>query len=419
MSWFGRKQRLSWGRVEGAASGASIGPTAGGRGLGGWIFALPLYKLRQYVTGHWKLDTGNCLFLLFLAILLFITPATWGGILVPDDPFFNYDPPKTVSDGYFFEGQWHLKTMNAPVAWGISTGSAAVIIAILDTAVRSEAVDLAGRVLPAQSVSGRILSPTDSRFEHGTWVASAAAMGVNNGVGGAGVGNFTILPITICDANTFTTAAWLAAGIRLAASSGARVINISYSSSSYGELQVAAAEARALGALTFIAAGNSGTRNTGIADYPDLIFVAGTDQDAAGNEMAWAGSSYGAYVDIAAPANHIVAERNLTPDAYALVSGTSLATPLVSGAAALAWSINPDLTPEQVREIIYSTATDLGAPGWDEHFGWGRLDLGGVAMAALLTTPEPGTLGLLVVGLGVIWRRRGKRRSTDFTECTD
>ncbi len=63
---------------------------------------------------------------------------------------------------------------------------------------------------------------------HGTWVASAVAMGINNGMGGAGMGNFSILPICIANSDINTSDIWLADGIRMAADNGAKVINISY-----------------------------------------------------------------------------------------------------------------------------------------------------------------------------------------------
>jgi subtilisin family serine protease len=94
---------------------------------------------------------------------------------------------------------------------------------------------------------------------------------------------------------------------------------------------------------------------------------------------------------------------------YGLNSGTSFAAPLVAGAAALAWSIDPNLTPDQVEQMLYSTAKDLGDPGWDQIYGWGRLDIGAVAEEAYLASvPEPAAW-LLLVSAGIVvslWKRR-------------
>jgi len=84
-------------------------------------------------------------------------------------------------------------------------------------------------------------------------------------------------------------------------------------------------------------------------------------------------------------------------DAYGRFSGTDAAAAHVSGLAALIWSVNPTLTPDEVESIIESTAVDLGEPGWDECFGHGRID----AAAAVRATPhylqvEPDSLYFLV-----------------------
>ncbi|MFO8042011.1 MAG: S8 family serine peptidase, partial [Alkalispirochaeta sp.] len=72
--------------------------------------------------------------------------------------------------------------------------------------------------------------------------------------------------------------------------------------------------------------------------------------------------------------------------AYATQAGTSMAAPLVAGAAALVWSANPHLSADQIRRILQQTALDLGDPGRDEEFGYGLLDVG-AALQRASTTP--------------------------------
>lgn len=317
--------------------------------------------------------------------------------------------PFVPNDTYYASHQWHGPVLGLPTAWGYSLGSSDVIVAILDTGVMADTPDLAGRVLPPLSATG---SPplNGTANHHGTWVASVVAMGVDNAMGGAGVGNFRLLPITVTSSDGRSSSSHIAEGIRMAADAGARVINISHSTLKYGLLDTAAAYARSLGALTFVAAGNSGDRNA-MTGYDNLIFVSGTD----GSDQRWddgaTGSSWGPYVDLSAPAVDIlVADPDDLglPSGYGIHRGTSYAAPLAGGAAALAWSIWPVLTPDQVLGLLYDTAVDLGDPGWDEVFGHGRVDIGAVAAGAYALSPEPATLALVLVGLVVALT--GRRR---------
>ena len=313
------------------------------------------------------------------------------------------------NDPYYGPYEWYGPLLGLPQAWQYSLGSPAVTVAVLDTGVIATLPDLGGRVLaPLSATGGPPLDGTAKR--HGTWVASVAAMGVNNGIGGAGVGNFSILPITVTDFYGNSQSEWFAAGIRMAADQGARVINVSQGVLSYSLLEAAAADARQKGALVFVAAGNDNVENR-MSGYEHLIFVSGTDAD----DQRWydpqtgKGSTWGPFVDLAAPASRIVVADPTFTSGYGLGSGTSYAVPLAAGAAALAWSINPLLTPDEVYAILKETAVDLGDPGWDEDFGWGRIDIGAVAERAsqMAGAPEPATLALVALGgMGLLRMRR-------------
>ncbi len=228
------------------------------------------------------------------------------------------------------------------------------------------------------------------------------------------MGNFNILPIRITDNNTTANIKSVVEGIKLAADQGARVINVSYALGEYGAVDEAARYARTKGALTFIGAGNSNSLRP-IIDWPNLIFVAGTNRD----DGRWVqnstlGSSWGPYVDLAAPADDIlVADPTLLPNGLGLIDGTSFSTPLAAGVAALAFSINPKLTPDEVEQLLKSTAIDDAAnPGRDDFFGYGRLNAAGVVQGAVASVPEPGTIGLAAIGAAIVvfcrCRRRGR-----------
>lgn len=327
--------------------------------------------------------------------------------------------PFIPNDRYYAPYEWYAARLNLPQAWSRSLGSTDVVVAVLDTGVMADTPDLAGRLLAPLSSTGS--PPLDgTTHHHGTWVASVVGMGVNNdddpehvNLGGAGVGNFSLLPITVTDAQGHNISGRIADGIRLAADEGARVIIISHSTLTYGVLDTAAAYARGLGALTFVAAGNS-NREEFLTDYASLIFVSGTNRDDGRWDEGAEGSSWGAFVDLAAPADDILIadphDPNL-PAGYGIHNGTSFAAPLAGGAAALAWSINPALTADEVLAMLYDTAVDLGDPGRDAVYGRGRIDIGAVAEAAYATLPEPATLALVLAGLcGILGARRHKGR---------
>jgi subtilisin family serine protease len=333
-----------------------------------------------------------------------------GGPFIPNDPRISQS--------------WHIEKLGLPETWGYSLGNSSIIAAVLDTGVMSNTADLQGRLLPAVAPAGTAILD-GSGVHHGTWVSSILAMGVNDGIGGVGVGNFSILPVTVTNSNGNNSSDVVADGIRLAADSGARVINISLSTLSYGKLDAAAAYAKERGALVFVAAGNTDARIER-PDYENLIFVSGTNRqdgrwDADGDVAIVtnnSGSSWGPFVDLSAPAEDILLADPTFASGYGIGDGTSFAAPLAAGAAALAWSINPSLSPDEVKSILFSTAVDLGESGWDEVYGFGRIDVGAVAAAAAVSVPDPRWINALFIpGLIMVRKRRRFGAAACVPQC--
>jgi len=166
----------------------------------------------------------------------------------------------------------------------------------------------------------------------------------------------------------------------------------------------------------FVAAGNTDGRIER-PHYENLIFVSGTNRedrrwDGDGDDAIVTnnpGSSWGPFVDLSAPADDILLADPTFASGYGIGDGTSFASPLAAGAAAMAWSINPRLSADEVKGILFSTAVDLGESGWDEVYGWGRIDVGAVARAASGTVPEPGLLGLAGMMTAMAARRHRRR----------
>ena len=117
------------------------------------------------------------------------------------------------------------------------------------------------------------------------------------------------------------------------------------------------------------AEGNSGGLSP-YGDNSDMINAAATD--ASDQRTSW--STYGDDVDVAAPGQAILTTARGGGINY--FSGTSFSAPLTAGVIAVIWAVNPGFSNSQVQNILFNSAADLGAPGWDQEYGWGRIDVG-------------------------------------------
>jgi subtilisin family serine protease len=291
----------------------------------------------------------------------------------------------TVNDTYF-ASEWHLPKIGAPIAWDTSTGSG-VTIAILDTGVDATHPDLAAKIIPGYNFYDNNTNTSDV-YGHGTKSAGTAAAVTDNGVGVASVAmNSKIMPIRVAGTNGYATWSALANGTTYAADHGARVVSMSFQNpSSNSTVLTAANYARSKGTVVIGASGNTSAYDGTVASNL-MTIVAATDST--DNRAGW--STYGPSVDIAAPGVSLYTTTN--GGGYATWSGTSAATPAIAGVAALVIAKNSSLTASQIDNILYTTTLDLDTPGWDQYYGWGRVDAAAaVALAASTTGPTPDTL---------------------------
>jgi type VII secretion-associated serine protease mycosin len=325
-------------------------------------------------TYHLRLDTARDA--AELAALLDAHPAVVFG-----EPNYIRQSMQTPNDPFVVE-QWALNNIQAFGAWDITTGSD-VAIAVIDTGVASDHPDLQGQVLPGyNAISQSNRSEDDSG--HGTAVSGLIAARTDNGQGVAGLcWDCSIIPVKALDSIGRGSDASLARGIRWAADSGARVINMSLGGTGDNRtLREAVEYANSRGVLLVAASGNARQRGNAVvypAGYPEVLAVGGT-----GNTDNITGfSNTGDHVDIAAPSvglwTTIIGEREYGPP-----NGTSFSSPYVAGAAGLVWSLRPDLAHTDVKCILEASADDKGDPGKDPEYGWGRLNV----LRALQLTQE-------------------------------
>jgi subtilisin family serine protease len=291
--------------------------------------------------------------------------------------------PQVVPNDYYFSFQWHLSKIGAPDAWGISVGSSNVTVAVLDSGVDPSHPDLAGKLLSGWNFyNGN--GDTSDVTGHGTAVAGVAAAATNNTVGVAGVGwKCLILPVRVTDENGYASYSLLSKGLVYAADRGARVAVVSFQIFNGSALTSAAKYFMDKGGLVFAAGGNTGQFEN-YTDNPYIISVSGTTSD----DKSW--GSYGPYIDLSAPCSAIY--TTIKGGGYGDVGGTSFSAPIAAGVAALIFSVNPSLTPSQVEQILEATAVDLGDPGYDIYYGWGRVDAyAALKMASGVSPPPPDT----------------------------
>jgi subtilisin family serine protease len=284
--------------------------------------------------------------------------------------------------------QWAFNAVDFESAWKVSTG-AGVTVAVVDTGVRATHQDLIGSVIPGIDLAADAATTDPAGHGevdpagHGTHVAGIIAAHPNNGVGIAGAApGVKIMPIRVLDANGSGSSSDVAQGIIWAVDHGARVINLSLGGGPSSGMEVAMQYALAHQAVTFAAAGNSyqdGNQPTYPAAYPEAVAVGAINSSLQHASF----SNTGNYVDIVAPGDLIWSTYGSGDTAYALMSGTSMATPYAAATAALALGENPKLTAAQLIHAVESSAIDLGAPKYDPVFGWGLINPRGALIAAL------------------------------------
>jgi len=270
-----------------------------------------------------------------------------------DSSSYNPSPQATYSpDAGYASERWGVSKIEAPRAWQVTPGDPSIIVAVLDTGIDKDNLDLADRVMADINLTD---SPTsDDLYGHGTHMAGTIA---------AIAPECRLMNVKVADDAGRCEESVVARGIIWAVDHGAKIINISLSMKESPELSEAVNYAWSRGAILVAAAGNKGASEASYpAYYVNCLAVAGTNE----NDSLALLSSYGDWVDVAAPGFNIYSE--LPGNQYGYKTGTSSAGAHVSGVAALVFSIAEDgngngALNDEVRCAIESSCTPIDADG--------------------------------------------------------
>jgi PKD repeat protein len=299
----------------------------------------------------------------------------------PDDPYYNL--------------QWGLQKIEIEDAWGITSGSSSIKIAVVDTGCDLDHEDLASRIDRAGSKNliNPLLPPEDDSSEsHGTHVAGIIAGVVDNGKGIAGVTkNCRLIILKALDANGDGYVSTVAEAISTAAlTQGVKVINCSFGGPvASSALREAVNAAVSKGIVVVSAAGNAGTSlKYAPAGYENVIGVTSTDRQ---DKPCYGFTNYNppghTYYEIAAPGRFIYSTRK--NNRYGSLSGTSMSAAFVSGVCALLLSQDSSLSPSEVKSILENTADPIVNEDPSKDIGKGRVNAYKALLQVSGTTPPP------------------------------
>ncbi|WP_428986007.1 S8 family serine peptidase [Streptomyces pyxinicus] len=264
--------------------------------------------------------------------------------------------------------QWYLAPMKADTMWKTSTGKG-IKVAVIDTGVNPATPSLRGQVLVGEVAKSVSYHVTKDFNGHGTSIAELiAGTGTGGGIKGlapdAKIIPYRVQLDSLKGKTEKTKTATLAADIRAAADSDAKIINMSIGGPLYDpDEEKAVKYAASKGKLLFASVGNEAqTKNNQIeypAFYPYVNGVSAADRSGTVAKFA----EHGTYVDLAAPGVDVPTWCDNTFTEYCKGKGTSPATAIVSASAALIWSAHPDWTANQVLRVLVDTAGRTWAKG--------------------------------------------------------
>ncbi|OGM24231.1 hypothetical protein A2627_04000, partial [Candidatus Woesebacteria bacterium RIFCSPHIGHO2_01_FULL_39_28] len=364
---------------------------------------------------------------------------------IPNDPYYLDSFPNNTGNrdpswNPLYDYQWNLKQINMNSAWDITQGN--ILVAVIDSGVDYKHPELGTTGSQPKVILGHDYVNSDEDpmddYGHGTHVAGIIAANTNNALGIAGVcPGCSILTIKSFDNSGSGYDSYISSAIQEAVVKGSRVINASWGGLGSSSLMTDVLTYVYNSGVVFVASAGNASVNVNKL-YPANINCANISNPTIDCTLSVSAtnaqnglspySNWGADIDVAAPGgdnNDIVSLKssvtsigNVVGVNYLRAAGTSMAAPHVSGLAALILSKSPSLTNDQVRNVILNGTDDLGLPGFDDNFGYGRVNAYKSLLSinyrmppvAKINVPERGTI------IGSKFDLTGSTYATDFTK---
>jgi subtilisin family serine protease len=282
------------------------------------------------------------------------------------------------NDPLFLSNQWDKWVMYADQAWDIAGGTMDVKVAVVDNGTDYTHPDLAanfkqgelGRDIVGNDDDPRPDDPSVPEAFHGTHVAGIIAATRNNGIGIAGWSLAQLVAVRVLNDSGAGNTSDLALGIRWAVDHGCRIVNMSLGASAAPTDVIEACQyAASLNVLLIAATGNEAKLGVNFpAALSECVAVGAVSPESRIAPF----SNYGPEVELAAPGVSIAS--TVPGGEYALADGTSMATPEVSGVAALVLAVDYSLNAAGVRAVLSTSAIDMGPAGRDQNYGYGLVN---------------------------------------------
>ena len=287
---------------------------------------------------------------------------------------YEYKALYIPNDPLFLSEQWGNFAIDLTRAWDITKGSRSITIAIIDQGVDYNHPDLRNQfgAYKGYDFVDEDSDPSPDILDeaHGTHVAGIISATMDNNLGVAGVGNFILVAYRAMDeGGSGRTIDIFEASLEASRNPDVRVVNMSLGGATYDSLLREGIDSLLnRNKVVVAAAGNDGGSVNYPAAFDGVIAVSAWDTSSTIAPF----SSRGPQVDISAPGVWILS--TIPGNQLAWMDGTSMATPYVSGVVGLMLSVNPDLNPNEVRDILCNTAVDVLDEGEDIYTGCGLLN---------------------------------------------